>query len=203
MNSSGTWDFDDIIGQATLWFPSPEWAHQLIEGVLNAWVEQPWATEAFFFIPRVFQRDWGRVTKQIEEIGVFPSSLIPVYGSQTDIPCVALPLPCYVCCVPTPRWMDPPPRPKGGSGIGSRQSSCMGCHKCLRRDTLQHLCRFAMTGFELDGWEFLPCGTTYHLGCIRVGEPFRTRLGGNRGLSYPRIQITHCSSVKPAQFVPN
>jgi hypothetical protein len=30
---------------------------------------------------------------------------------------------------------------------------------------------------------------TYHLGCIRVGEPFHSRLGGDRGLVYPRTRI--------------
>jgi hypothetical protein len=63
----------------------------------------------------------------------------------------------------------------------------VGCHKGIRRDDAQHLCRFALTGFPLDGHVFLPCGTTYHLGCIRVGEPFRSRLPAGRGLSYPRL----------------
>ena len=36
----------------------------------------------------------------------------------------------------------------------------------------------------------MPCATTYHVGCISVGEPFRTRLPSRRGLSYPNIRIT-------------
>jgi hypothetical protein len=63
----------------------------------------------------------------------------------------------------------------------------VGCHKGIRRDDAQHLCRFALTGFPLDGHVFLPCGTTYHLGCIRVGEPFRSHLPAGCGLSYPRL----------------
>jgi len=35
----------------------------------------------------------------------------------------------------------------------------------------------------------MACGTTYHIGCIRVGAPFRTRLPNGRGLSYPKVKI--------------
>jgi hypothetical protein len=66
---------------------------------------------------------------------------------------------------------------------------CVGCHKGIRRDEPQHLCRFAFTGYQLDGTWFVPCGTTYHMGCIRVGEPFRSRLPEGRGLTYPRTRI--------------
>jgi hypothetical protein len=66
---------------------------------------------------------------------------------------------------------------------------CVGCHKGIRRTDPQHLCRFATTGFTLEGIWFVPCGATYHMGCIRVGEPFRSRLPGGRGLAYPRTRI--------------
>ena len=65
----------------------------------------------------------------------------------------------------------------------------MGCHECIRRDSPQHQCRFALQGFELDGRTYVPCGTTYHLGGIWVGEPFCSHLGGDRGLVYPRTRI--------------
>ena len=41
----------------------------------------------------------------------------------------------------------------------------------------------------MDGQDFMPCGTTYHLGCIRVGAPFQSHLGAGRGLSYPSTRI--------------
>ena len=66
---------------------------------------------------------------------------------------------------------------------------CVGCHKGIRRMDPQHLCRFALSGFELDGRRFVPCGVTYHMGCIQVGEPFRSRLPAGRGLAYPRTRI--------------
>jgi hypothetical protein len=81
------------------------------------------------------------------------------------------------------------PDPRGQSGIGNRQSSCVGCHDCIRWDSPQHQCRLALQGFDLDGHSYVPCGMIYHLGCIRVGEPFCSHLGGNRGLVYPCTRI--------------
>jgi hypothetical protein len=52
-----------------------------------------------------------------------------------------------------------------------------------------HLCHFARVGFSLDGQSFLPCGTTYHMGCICVGLPFCSRLPARWGLQYPRTRI--------------
>ena len=108
MNSISSWTFQDITRQSSLWFPAPEWAHQLLDAVVNVWVERPWDTEAFFIIPRVFQRDWGRVSKHIIELGLHPAADIPDYGALTDIPCLILHLPCYVRSLPPPRWMEPP-----------------------------------------------------------------------------------------------
>jgi hypothetical protein len=110
MNSISSWTFQDITRQSSLWFPAPEWAHQLLNAVVNVWVERPWDTEAFFIIPRVFQRDWGRVSKHIIELGLHPAADIPDYGALTDIPCLILHLPCYVRSLPPPRWMEPPTR---------------------------------------------------------------------------------------------
>ena len=45
-----------------------------------------------------------------------------------------------------------------------------------------------MTGFAYRGRSFRPCLTRYHLGCIRVGEPFQTRLRKGQGLSYPSLK---------------
>lgn len=54
---------------------------------------------------------------------------------------------------------------------------------------MARVCDFRTQGFPFDernpgGWA-RPCGTSYHDGCIVAGEPFKTRLGGVRGLSYP------------------
>jgi len=94
------WTFHEVSGQATLWFPAPEWAHQVIDAVVNAWEENPWNTEAFFVVPRVFQNKWGRVSKQVVEVATFGAGSVPAYGDNTDIPCVLLHLPCYVRRLP-------------------------------------------------------------------------------------------------------
>jgi hypothetical protein len=113
MDSRMTWAFSQVSGRATIWFPAPEWAHQLMDGIVTAWTEQPWHTEAFFVVPRVFQRDWGRVSKHILDMGTFASSQVPDYAELTDIPCVLLHLPCYVRSLPPLRGVVPPPRPTG------------------------------------------------------------------------------------------
>jgi hypothetical protein len=114
MRGDAAWTFDEVKGQATLWFPAPEWAHQVIDMVVNAWIESPWDMEAFFLVPRVFQRDWGRVSKHVVELGTHPAATIPEYGNNTDIPCVLLHLPCYVRSLPLTRRMDTPAGPPGG-----------------------------------------------------------------------------------------
>ena len=81
MNGLDHWNFYDVGGHATLWFPAPEWAHQLIDRLSSVWTEYLWTTEVFLVIPWLFRRDWGRVT---------------------DIPCVLLHLPCYVHSLPLP-----------------------------------------------------------------------------------------------------
>ena len=113
MDSTMAWTFQQVNGHATLWFPAPEWAHQLLDAVVTAWTEQPWHTEAFFLIPRVFQRDWGRASKHIQDLGLHAADIIPAYSGTTDIPCVLLHLPCYVRSLPQIRWMDIPSRPAG------------------------------------------------------------------------------------------
>jgi hypothetical protein len=113
MDCRASWGFTQVSGQATLWFPAPEWAHQVMDGIVTAWTEHPWNTEAFFVVPRVFQRDWGRVSKHIRELGTFASATVPDYGDLTDIPCLVLHLPCYVRSLPPLRGVDSPARPAG------------------------------------------------------------------------------------------
>ena len=103
MNGLDHWSFYDVGGRATLWFPAPEWAHQLIDRLASAWTEYPWTTEVFLVLPWFFQCDWGRVSKHVIERGTYAAGLIPDYAGATDIPCVLLHLPCYVCSLPPPQ----------------------------------------------------------------------------------------------------
>lgn len=53
----------------------------------------------------------------------------------------------------------------------------------------QLTCRFAHRGFAFtDGNRVIPCRTRYHLGCVKVGVPFRTRLSKNKGLELPLLK---------------
>jgi hypothetical protein len=88
--------------------PGTRWAHQVLDGLATAWTEHPWDTEAFILVPRIFQRDWGRVSKHVLELGTFAADTIPDYGVDTDIPCVLLHLPCYVRSLSPLRRLDPP-----------------------------------------------------------------------------------------------
>lgn len=65
----------------------------------------------------------------------------------------------------------------------------MGCERLLKSDDDRLVCSFATAGFEQNGLLYLPCGTAYHPGCIVVGEPFRTRLAKEKGLSFPKVPI--------------
>jgi hypothetical protein len=57
----------------------------------------------FSSIPRVSQRDWGRVSKHVVKRETFPAGLIPDYEGHSDILCVLLHLLCYDCSVlPSP-----------------------------------------------------------------------------------------------------
>ena len=65
----------------------------------------------------------------------------------------------------------------------------MGCDGLLRQDEARHARCFATSGFEQGGRHYLPRGAACHLGRVKVGEPFRTRLASGKGLSFPSIDI--------------
>ena len=111
IDSLGPWSFSDIANQSTLWAPMPEWADQIISAVLHVWIEQPWNTESFFVVPRIFQRRWGRKSKHIVEVAVVEPDYVPGF-TGSDIPVVILHLPCFVRSTPDPR-LDTPPKPIG------------------------------------------------------------------------------------------
>lgn len=96
-----SWRFDEISDLCTVWTPLPEWADQVISMVLNVWIERPWFTEAYFVIPRIFQRRWGNKSKHILEVGVVEPWRVPG-AHQSDIAVVILHLPCFVRTLPPP-----------------------------------------------------------------------------------------------------
>jgi hypothetical protein len=72
-------------------------------------------------------------------------------------------------------------------GIKRRLTKCAGCeHPFDRAHPAVHCCEFRETGFPWDMEQnhvrARACGVQYHAGCVRVGEPFRTRLADSKGL---------------------
>jgi hypothetical protein len=110
----GTWGFHEIHRQWTIWTPSPEVGRQAISTFLDYWVEHPDGTGGIFAIPRIFQWQWGHVTKYFTEIGIFGPCLLPRGAAyESLIPFVVLV--CFPHRRELPLWdgVEPTPLPKG------------------------------------------------------------------------------------------
>jgi len=77
------WQGSDLIGHRTLWCLSPLVARQGFSAAAHAWVESPLDSEHLFLVPRVLQRDFGRVNKHILFIGQF--SDVPLNGAFSPL----------------------------------------------------------------------------------------------------------------------
>jgi hypothetical protein len=88
-------------------------------------------------------------------------------------------------CPPPEHWTNLP-FPRTLRGTGNKPNTCAGCKLPLNQKTAQYQCAFHSRGFTLaNGVSCQPCGTVYHLDCIRLGFPFQTRLRDNKGLAFP------------------
>ncbi len=75
------WSLTPLLHRFTFWCPSPHFGKQCILQALAAWVESPFDSGHLFLIPRIMQRDFGRVHKHVKFIGVFwdvPLTFTPV-----------------------------------------------------------------------------------------------------------------------------
>jgi hypothetical protein len=68
---------NDAAHKTSIWFPPPECGRQYITHFLRMWVQHPWTTSAVFIIPRILQKQWGRISRYVEEMGVYHSQLLP------------------------------------------------------------------------------------------------------------------------------
>ena len=73
------------------------------------------------------------------------------------------------------------------TGTSNKLTKCTGCLEPISSRIKHFRCHFSTKGFSWRGVTLKPCGVLYHVGCITVGEPFRTRLPGRQGLSYPDV----------------
>ena len=79
------WSRSRMINWSILWCISPSFARQAILQALAAWVESPTDSGHIFIVPRILQRDFGRLSKFV------------IYGGQyTNIPLPFTPLVPFV-----------------------------------------------------------------------------------------------------------
>ena len=57
-STEGTWEFEKIYGQVSIWAPVPEVARQALVRFLDIWVEGATRTSGLFLVPRVLQKEW-------------------------------------------------------------------------------------------------------------------------------------------------
>lgn len=106
----GIWEPSQWLDKLTVWFPPPELARQVISAVLEAWVERPLTTSAFFFIPRVLLSQWRGLSRHIIEVAHIKPHLTPLACPPTlPIPILVLWLPRHTRVYPTLHRMDQPP----------------------------------------------------------------------------------------------
>jgi hypothetical protein len=106
--SLSPWSFDTIYGQTTIWVPTPEIARQALVTFLEVWVENARITRGLFLIPRIMQKDWGRLSRHIVEVAtVYPTNLPDCCSYPTLIPFVLVYVPHFSRCL-TPSRLDEP-----------------------------------------------------------------------------------------------
>ena len=80
-----------MLQQSVLWCVSPAFARQAILQALSVWIDTPTSCGHIFLIPRIFQRDYGRLSKFV------------LYAGQHDF----LPVP-FTPIVPFVLYFIPP-----------------------------------------------------------------------------------------------
>jgi hypothetical protein len=68
---------DHVYNRVTIWTPPPECARQVIGAYLRKWVQDPAHAHGIFLIPRILQRQWGRIARYVKEVGVYFSNALP------------------------------------------------------------------------------------------------------------------------------
>jgi hypothetical protein len=103
------WDFKRILQHLSIWTPTPETARQALQAFLDIWVEAATTTLAILIVPRVMQRNWGFLSKDVLEIVVvYPQDLPPYVPSSTNVPLVVFYIPPCVRSLLVPERLDQP-----------------------------------------------------------------------------------------------
>ena len=90
-------DMSVITGRLTIWAPPPETTRQVVTTYLRRWVQTPTNSCAIFLIPRILQRQWGRIARYVEECGVYQGELLPIdVAFVSPLPFLLLHIPRHV-----------------------------------------------------------------------------------------------------------
>ena len=104
------WDAQSLINQFCFWTVSPSLARQAMTQASLAWCESPFTSAHIFIIPRIFQREYGRVNKYFEFLGQHDDPLGPTSPSSHSLPLLVFALcPHKHRLSDLPSRVDPPP----------------------------------------------------------------------------------------------
>ena len=110
IRDDSSWRAHSLINRYCIWFVSPSLARQAMTAAIQAWCESPLTSSHFFVIPRVLQRDYGRVNKHVDYLGQFDSPDAPL---SHPLPIVVFFLPlCRRRFADLNRGLDSSPNPR-------------------------------------------------------------------------------------------
>jgi hypothetical protein len=93
------WTGSSLLHRHCLWSLSPTFARQGFLAAVLAWIEDPWHSSHIFIVPRVLQRDFGRVNKNIVFLGQHSDVPLPI-DFDPLVPFVLFYLPPFVRKLP-------------------------------------------------------------------------------------------------------
>jgi hypothetical protein len=108
------WPRGDMVKRHCVWSVSPTVARQAFTTAALAWAESPLDSSHLFIVPRVMQRDFGRVNRHIQFIGQFSPKDLPFLSHPCRVPLLLFYLPPHSrSLVPKiPRRLDLPTFPR-------------------------------------------------------------------------------------------
>jgi hypothetical protein len=87
------WSRNDMLQRDCIWSVSPTTARQAFTTAALAWVESPLDSSHLFIVPRVMQRDFGRINRHIQYIGQFDPKTVPLQSHPCRVPLLIFYLP--------------------------------------------------------------------------------------------------------------
>jgi hypothetical protein len=109
------WPRSEMLQQHCVWSLSPTVARQAFTTAALAWVESPLNSSHLFIVPRVMQRDFGRVNKHIQYLGQFDPKDLPLSSHHPcRVPLLLFYLPPHrrILAPPASRRLDLPSVPR-------------------------------------------------------------------------------------------